>query len=150
MIKKYVPIHIMGVLYEKESVQYIYRNNGRWVLSIPDGDDYKNFIVRMLSELSATRNTFEYKWDPLTFRIIDYIGDANFELFQNWMNCDNVTTNNNYKKDLILGKLDPTGSVVQKWILIGTTIFSYNHQVYWDNEVGDTEITIISDTIILQ
>jgi hypothetical protein len=56
-----------------------------------------------------------------------------------------------YKKDIELEMLDPTGVVVEKWILQGTflTNVDFGSLEYSDDEIADISATLRMDRCIL-
>jgi len=56
-----------------------------------------------------------------------------------------------YKKDIELEMLDPTGVVVEKWILQGTfmTNVDFGSLEYSDDEIADITATLRMDRCIL-
>jgi hypothetical protein len=56
-----------------------------------------------------------------------------------------------YKKDIELEMLDPTGVVVEKWILQGTFITNadFGSLEYSDDEIADITVTLRMDRCIL-
>jgi len=56
-----------------------------------------------------------------------------------------------YKKDIELDMLDPTGVVVEKWIIQGTFItdLNFNDLSYSDEGLADISVTLRPDRCIL-
>lgn len=64
-------------------------------------------------------------WDDVYLEIRDYIGDDSQEKLMEWIRSYSTTVTgrqtyaNGYKKDVEVEMIDPTGIVVEKWVLQG-------------------------------
>jgi len=80
-------------------------------------------------------------WNPLEIKIVDIIGGSEEEyytLLRDWMLGEN-------KKTVSLEKVDPTGVVLDKWVLDGAFIQEMNHEMVYDNTFGSTIIRLNYD-----
>ena len=138
----------------------------RYVMNIHDHNrGIQSFFVRLgtsrpqiqttediLVPRYGTRGYGRMEWQPLEIKIIDTIGENSSEnYFRDWMtegfnpNDDRMGLAIDYKKHIELTKLDPVGSVIEKWALTGAQIQMLNHELVYDQTRGDIEITIIYD-----
>ena len=90
-------------------------------------------------DMRYTRST----WNPLDIKITDIIGGGGSEeecytFLRDWMQGEN-------KKTVSLEKVDPTGVVIDKWVLNGTFIQEMNHEMVYDNTFGLTTIRLNYD-----
>jgi hypothetical protein len=71
-----------------------------------------------------------FNWDPISVKFRDPIGPSASQALMEWvrLHAESVTGRMGYaagyKKDVDLEMLDPTGVVVEKWILYGTFLTS--------------------------
>lgn len=87
-------------------------------------------------DMRYTRST----WNPLEIKIIDIVTPSPEEYYtflRDWMLGD--------KKTVSLEKIDPTGVVIDKWVLNGTFIQEMNHEMVYDNTFGLTTIRLNYD-----
>ena len=54
-----------------------------------------------------------------------------------------------YKRTIKLEKIDPVGGIVAEWELHGAFIQELNHEMVWDNTVGQVEMRIVFDHALL-
>ena len=97
-----------------------------------------------------------FKWDPITVSFRDPIGPSATQALMEWvrLHSESVTGRMGYaagyKKDVELEMLDPTGVVVQKWILQGTQIndADFGSLGYTENELASIDVTFRFDRAI--
>jgi hypothetical protein len=170
--KHYVKPHSMGVLTKSETWQfrpiplaYEPMRRERWIMNVHGPQGTASFWVKNSNGIRM-RTTVEeipymststwirprYEWDPLTLEIYDYVGEnSNPEYIREWMmsHSEMITGRHgyaaDYKRTVELEKLDPTGVVIERWVLNGTMISSFNYEVVYDQEMGNMELTIIFD-----
>lgn len=174
MIKTKLKPHSMGVLTKNETrwsllrplpVAYEPMLRYRWCMTIHDSQGSQKFWVRNNTGIHVTVRTEEinflttsnwqptrYEWDPLTVEIFDYIGEgSNSDYIRDWMisHTEMITGRQayatDYKRTVELEKYDPVGCLIEKWVLDGTFISSFNHEVVYDQEMGNMELTIMFD-----
>lgn len=131
----------MADLLMKMPVPYEPKRVNRFILRFPSSLGINEWYVTTSKRPSATINPVEipflntstyvagrFVWDeiPVTFR--DPIGPSAAQALMEWfrLHAESVTGRMGYaagyKKDIELEMLDPTGVVVEKWILQGTFI----------------------------
>jgi hypothetical protein len=171
MIKTQLKPHSMGVLTKSKSlfrpmpVAYEERIRHRWCMTVHGAQGGQRFLVRNNTGVRMTVRTEEiqfmttsnwvmprHEWDPLTVEIYDYIGeDSNPGYIRDWMmsHTEIITGRHgyasDYKRNVELEKMDPTGMVIERWTLEGAFISSFNHEVVYDQEMGNMELTIMFD-----
>lgn len=138
------------------------RARNRWVLRIPVYSPSaqglttdKIFLVRVETPptlaLSIDTTDFGFNtrdmrytrstWNPLEIKIVDIVTPSPEEYYtflRDWMLGEN-------KKTVSLEKIDPTGVVIDKWVLDGTFIQEMNHEMVYDNTFGSTTIRLNYD-----
>jgi len=174
VIKKNIKEHSMGVLIRQKvstlfngrplPLAYEERARHRWVLRIPVYSPSaqglttdKIFLVRVETPPTLTLsidatdfgfNTRDMRytrstWNPLEIKITDIIGGGGSEeecytFLRDWMQRGE-------KKTVSLEKIDPTGVVIDKWVLYGTFIQEMHNEMVYDNTLGPTTIRLNYD-----
>jgi hypothetical protein len=98
-----------------------------------------------------------FKWSPITVKLRDPIGPSAAQAVMEWVRlCAESVTGRmgyaaGYKKNVDLEMLDPTGVVVEKWILEGCFITSANFgQLGYSQEgIAGIDIQLQMDRCIL-
>lgn len=146
-------------------IAYEERIRHRWCMTVHGSQGSQMFWVRNNTGLRISSRIEEipfmnpstwvptrHQWDPLTVEIFDYIGEgSNPGYIRDWMmsHSEIITGRHgyasDYKRNVELEKMDPTGMVIERWILEGTFISSFNHEVVYDQEMGNMELTIMFD-----
>jgi hypothetical protein len=91
-------------------------------------------------------------WDPITIEVIDCIGQSStHECFRDWMysHSEGLVGRPDYKRTVELEKIDPVGSVIEKWLLNGTFITEMNHEIVYDREMSNMKVTLQFDNALL-
>ena len=135
----------MADLLMKMPIPYEPKRENRWILRFPSSLGINEWYVETTSRPKLTiasteiqfLNTSTYvagrfTWGelPVTFR--DPIGPSASQAVMEWIRlCAESVTGRmgyaaGYKKNVDLEMLDPTGVVVEKWILYGTFLTSVN------------------------
>jgi len=135
----------------------------RWILRIPAYSPSaqglttdKIFLVKVetpptltlsidTTDFGFNTRDMRYTWNPLEIKIIDIIGGGGSEeeyytFLRDWMQGGE-----NIVWCISLEKLDPTGVVIDKWVLRGTFIQEMNHEMVYDNTFGPTTIRLNYD-----
>jgi hypothetical protein len=123
----------------KMPVPYEPKKENRWILRFPSALGLNEWYF-----LSAKRPTIKideveipflntstwvagrFKWEPMDVVLRDPIGPSASQAMMEWvrLHAESVTGRMGYaagyKKDVELEMLDPTGVVIEKWILQGT------------------------------
>jgi hypothetical protein len=97
-----------------------------------------------------------FTWDSIGVLFRDPIGPSATQALMEWvrLHSESVTGRQGYaagyKKDVELEMLDPTGVVVQKWMLQGTQIndADFGTLDYSSNDIADINITFRFDRAI--
>ena len=135
----------MADLLMKMPIPYEPKRENRWILRFPSSLGINEWYVETTSRPKLTitptkidfLNTSTYvagrfEWGelPVTFR--DPIGPSATQAVMEWIRlCAESVTGRmgyaaGYKKNVDLEMLDPTGVVIEKWILEGTFLLGYD------------------------
>ena len=98
-----------------------------------------------------------FNWDAITVTFRDPIGPSAAQALMEWvrLHAESVTGRMGYaagyKKNVDLEMLDPTGVVVEKWILEGTFLTGVDFQAlgYSDDKLATIQATLRMDRCIL-
>jgi len=137
----------MADLLMKMPIPYEPKRQNRFILRFPSSLGINEWFVestkRPSIKIASTEIQFlntstfvagRFNWDeiPVTFR--DPIGPSAAQALMEWvrLHAESVTGRMGYaagyKKDIDLEMLDPTGVVVEKWILYGTFLTNVDFQ----------------------
>jgi hypothetical protein len=142
----------------------------RWILRFPSDLGIQEWTLQSASRPSINQNETEipflntstwvvgrYTWDAIQVVLRDMIGPSTSQAVQEWvrLHSESITGRQGfaagYKRDIELEMLDPTGVVVQKWILkncMATTV-SYGDLSYDNDALADITLSIRMDYAIL-
>ena len=117
--------------------------------------DIKGVEIPFLN--TSTYVSGRFTWGPITVKFRDPIGPSATQAIMEWvrLHAESVTGRMGYaagyKKNVVLEMLDPTGVVVEKWILEGTLItkVAWGNVAYSDDKLADFDVTLQSDRCIL-
>jgi len=103
----------------------------------------KIFLVRVETPptliVSIDTTDFGFTWNPLEIKIIDmFLFEHDYTFLRDWMQRGE-------KKTVSLEKIDPTGVVIDKWVLYGTFIQEMHNEMVYDNTLGPTTIRLNYD-----
>ena len=98
-----------------------------------------------------------YNWETIQITLRDPIGPSASQAVMEWirLHSESVTGRQGYaagyKRDVELEMLDPTGVVVQKWILKNTmcTVANFGELDYNSDDLSTIQITLRFDYAIL-
>lgn len=98
-----------------------------------------------------------YNWESIDVTFRDPIGPSAAQALMEWvrLHAESVTGRMGYaagyKRDLELDMLDPTGVVIEKWLLIGTflTNVDFGSLSYDDDKLADIKATLRPDYCVL-
>ena len=98
-----------------------------------------------------------YNWETIQITLRDPIGPSASQAVMEWirLHSESVTGRQGYsagyKRDVELEMLDPTGVVVQKWILKNTmcTVANFGELDYNSDDLANIQITLRFDYAIL-
>ncbi len=110
--------------------------------------------IQFLNTSTFVAGRFTWETIDVTFR--DPIGPSATQALMEWirLHSESVTGRQGYaagyKKDIELELLDPTGVVIEKWILQGTMITSANFGDldYSSSDIADISVTLRFDRAI--
>lgn len=142
----------------------------RWVLRFPAdlGIQEWTLVTAKRPSINQQEKTIEfmnsetyvagrYKWDPMDVTFRDPIGPSTSQAVMEWVRLvsESVTGRQGYaagyKRDVELEILDPTGVVVQKWILKNTfpTKADFGSLDYKSDDLADITVSLRFDYAIL-
>jgi hypothetical protein len=160
----------MADLLMKMPIPYEPKRENRWILRFPSSLGINEWYVETTSRPKLTINTtkidflntstyvagrFEWGELPVTFR--DPIGPSASQAVMEWIRlCAESVTGRmgyaaGYKKNVDLEMLDPTGVVVEKWILEQCMITksTWDNVSYSDDKLAGLDVTLQMDRCIL-
>jgi hypothetical protein len=160
----------MANLLLKMPVPYEPKKKNRFILRFPSSLGINEWFIKTAARPKITIDEVEipflntstfvagrFKWETITITLRDPIGPSAAQAIMEWIRlCAESVTGRmgyaaGYKKDIELDMLDPTGVVVEKWILQGAFITSGDFSTL-DYSVGDLaeiDLTIRYDRAIL-
>ena len=160
----------MADLLMKMPIPYEPKRENRWILRFPSSLGINEWYVETTSRpkltIAATEIQFlntstyvagRFNWGelPVTFR--DPIGPSASQAVMEWIRlCAESVTGRmgyaaGYKKNVDLEMLDPTGVVVEKWILYGTflTDVNFDSLAYNTDGLATISATLRMDSCVL-
>ena len=160
----------MADLLMKMPIPYEPKRQNRFILRFPSSLGINEWFVESTKRPSIKINSTEiqflntstfvagrFNWDeiPVTFR--DPIGPSAAQALMEWvrLHAESVTGRMGYaagyKKDIDLEMLDPTGVVVEKWILYGTflTDVNFDSLAYNTDGLATISATLRMDRCVL-
>lgn len=160
----------MSDLLLKMPLNYEPLRKNRWLLRFPADLGIQEWWLESASRPSITQNetaipflntsTYvvgRYQWETIQVTLRDPIGPSASQAIMEWirLHSESVTGRQGYaagyKRDVELEMLDPTGVVVQKWILKNTmcTTANFNDLNYSTDDLASITITLRFDYAIL-
>jgi hypothetical protein len=160
----------MADLLMKMPFQYEPKKSNRFILSFPSSLGINSWYVEKASRPSIKIDTKEIKflntetyvagsfaWETISVSLRDPIGPSAAQAVMEWvrLHAESVTGRMGYaagyKKDVDLEMLDPTGVVVEKWILQGCSItdVKFGEVNYTNAEIMKVDMTLRPDRCIL-
>ena len=153
----------MADLLMRMPVPYEPLRKNRFILRFPDELGIQEWWVSTTSRPKYTSDEVEipflntstyvigrFRWDSISVTFRDPIGPSATQALMEWvrLHSESVTGRQGYaagyKKDVELEMLDPTGVVIEKWILQGTMVTSAN---FGDLDYSSSDIADISTTL---
>jgi len=107
---------------------------------------------------TSTWITGRYKWKAMTVKLRDTIGPSTSQAVMEWvrLHAESVTGRMGYaagyKRNCELEMLDPTGVVVQKWILVNCMLsgdINFGSLSYTSEEIAEIDFSIQPDYCVL-
>ena len=160
----------MSDLLLKMPLNYEPLRKNRWVFRFPADLGIQEWWLQSASRPTITQKETEipflntstyvvgrYNWETIQITLRDPIGPSASQAVMEWirLHSESVTGRQGYaagyKRDVELEMLDPTGVVVQKWILKNTmcTVANFNDLDYNSDDLASIQITLRFDYAIL-
>ena len=160
----------MADLLMKMPIPYEPKRQNRFILRFPSSLGINEWFVESTARPQITIGSTEiqflntstfvagrFNWNPITVTFRDPIGPSAAQALMEWvrLHAESVTGRMGYaagyKKDVDLEMLDPTGVVVEKWILYGTflTDVNFNAVTYTSDGLATINATLRMDRCVL-
>ena len=160
----------MADLLMKMPVPYEPKRQNRFIMRFDSSLGINEWFVETAARPSITIGATEipflntstyvagrFKWNPINVKFRDPIGPSASQALMEWVRlCAESVTGRmgyaaGYKKNVNLEMLDPTGVVVEKWIIEGTFLTSVNFDSlgYATDAVASISATLQMDRCIL-
>ena len=160
----------MADLLMKMPVPFEPKRKNRFILRFPSSLGINEWYVTSTSRPKAKINTTEipflntstyvagrFTWEEISVQFKDPIGPSASQALMEWfrLHAESVTGRMGYaagyKKDVELEMLDPTGVVVEKWILYGTFLTSvdFGSLGYSTDALADITASLRPDRCVL-
>jgi hypothetical protein len=160
----------MADLLMKMPVPYEPKRQNRFILRFPSSLGINEWFVESTSRPNIKINSTEiqflntstyvagrFTWNEINVKFRDPIGPSAAQALMEWvrLHAESVTGRMGYaagyKKDIDLELLDPTGVVVEKWILQGTFLTNVNFDSlsYSQDAIATISATLRPDRCIL-
>ena len=160
----------MADLLMKMPVPYEPKRQNRFIVRFPSTLGINEWFVESAArpsiKIASTEIQFlntstfvagRFNWDPITVKFRDPIGPSASQALMEWVRlCAESVTGRmgyaaGYKKNVDIEMLDPTGVVVEKWILDGTfmTDVNFGSLGYSTDGLADITATLRMDRCIL-
>ena len=160
----------MADLLMKMPIPYEPKRQNRFVLRFPSSLGINEWFVESTSRPKITVGATEiqflntstfvagrFNWEPLNVTFRDPIGPSASQALMEWVRlCAESVTGRmgyaaGYKKNVDLELLDPTGVVVEKWILEGTFLTStdFGSLDYKSDSIASITATMRMDRCVL-
>lgn len=144
----------------KMPLKYEPLRKNRWIMRFPSDLGIQEWYLSSASRPSVQQNSTEiqflntstyvagrYTWQTINVTFRDPIGPSASQALMEWwrLHSESVTGRQGYaagyKRDIELDMLDPTGVVVQKWILKNCFLTNLNFGELSHSDDGLAEIT---------
>jgi hypothetical protein len=160
----------MADLLMKMPIPYEPKRNNRFILRFPSTLGINEWFVETAARPHITINSVEipflntstyvagrFNWGEINVTFRDPIGPSASQALMEWVRlCAESVTGRmgyaaGYKKNVDLEMLDPTGVVVEKWIMEGTWMkdVNFNSLGYSDDKVATVTAQLRMDRCIL-
>ena len=153
----------MADLLMRMPIPYEPKKQNRFILRFPSPLGIQEWYVKTASRPKYTSEETEiqflntstfvigrFKWETISVTFRDPIGPSATQALMEWvrLHSESVTGRQGYaagyKKDIELEMLDPTGVVIEKWILQGTML---NDVDFGSLDYGSSEVAEITATL---
>ena len=160
----------MSDMLTKMPLYYEPLKNNRWIMRFPSDLGINEWTLVSASRPHIQQSAKEiqflntstwvlgrYTWQSINVTLRDPIGPSASQAVMEWvrLHSESITGRQGYaagyKRDIELEMLDPTGVVVQKWILKNCMVSDANfgNLSYSDDEVSQITMTIQPDYCVL-
>lgn len=160
----------MSDLLNKMPIPFEPKRKNRWVLRFPQELGIQEFWLVSASRPSLTIGEVEiplfntstyvagrFNWETIDVTMRDGIGNSTMQTVMEWIRlCAESVTGRmgyaaGYKKNVELEMLDPTGVVVEKWVIEGAWISVMNggDLAMDDDSLAEVQVTLRPDRCIL-
>ena len=160
----------MADLLMKMPVPYEPKRKNRFILRFPSTLGINEWYVTSTSRPSAKIKSVEipflntstyvagrFDWDEIKVTFKDPIGPSAAQALMEWFRLHAVSVTGRmgyaagYKKDVYLEMLDPTGVVVEKWLLEGCflTNLNFGDLAYSQDELASIDCSLRMDRCVL-
>ena len=157
------------LLYKAPLVYEPLRKN-RFIFSFPSDTGIQSWWVSTSSLPSINQNATEiqfmntstwvlgrYTWEDITVTFRQFIGPSTSQALMEWVRLESESVTGRqgyaagYKRNITISMTDPTGVVVQKWVLINAfpTTVNFGDLAYDTDDISTAEMTIKYDFAIL-
>jgi hypothetical protein len=159
----------MADLLMRMPIPYEPKKQNRFILRFPSPLGIQEWYVKTTSRPKYTSEETEiqflntstfvigrFKWETISVTFRDPIGPSATQALMEWvrLHSESVTGRQGYaagyKKDIELEMLDPTGVVIEKWILQGTMLndVDFGSLDYSSSEIAEITATLRFDRAI--
>lgn len=160
----------MSDLLNKMPIPYELKRQHRFILRFPSDLGINEWFVESTSRPSIKIGETEipflntstwvagrFTWDQINVKFRDPIGPSAAQALMEWvrLHAESVTGRMGYaagyKRNVDLEMLDPTGVVVEKWILVNTmlTAVNFGNLAYGQDQLAEITATLRPDRCIL-
>ena len=160
----------MADLLMKMPTPYEPKRKNRFILTFPSSLGINSWYVESTSRPQVTIGATEipflntstfvagrFNWNTINVTFRDPIGPSAAQALMEWvrLHAESVTGRMGYaagyKKDITLQLLDPTGVVVEKWIMVGTLLSDVDFQGlgYGEDGLATIQATLRPDYCVL-
>jgi len=160
----------MADLLQRMPLQFEPLRKNRWILRFPTDLGISEWMLSSAQRPRIKQDSVEiqflntstwvagrYIWESLSVTFRDPIGPSASQAIMEWVRlCSESVTGRQgyaagYKRDIELEMLDPTGVVVQRWILKNAWLSDVNFGDlnYTDDAIADITANIVMDYCVL-
>ena len=160
----------MAVMFRPVPVEQEPKRKNRFSLEFPSELGIDQFIVQTSGKPKITINSTEiqymntstfvagrYKWETMDITFLDVIGPSTTQKVMEWvrLHAESATGRMGYavgyKKNLVLKSVDPVGSDIEKWTLVGCfiTSASFDDYDYGSDDISKVTINVQPDRCLL-
>lgn len=160
----------MSNLLFQAPLKYEPLKQNRFIFQFPSDTGLQSWYVSTGNLPSITQNSVEmeflntstyvvgrYTWEEVSVTLRSFIGPSTAQSVMEWIRlCSESVTGRQgyaagYKRNVVINMLDPTGVVVQKWVLVNAFITNSNFGSldYSNDSLAEIDITLRYDYAIL-